>query len=375
MKRIFCLILVLAGLLCACGGKGDTPETNPFTLPPVSDPSSGASTPSGSSSPENPTTEPTEPPVLYRNPLNGAPMDAPYDDRVVTVMLNNIRAAMPQHGNSDADILYEVLAEGGITRCMGVFSDISQVEKLGSLRSARKYYVDLTRSYNAMYVHVGGSAEAANYLHNVLGWDDMDGLYVSDKYMYRDQDRLNSGYSYEHTCFTDGNRILEYAQQKNYDMTAEPGKTYGLTFADTPEFSGQTTNKISVYFNMDGEPSRYTKLTQLTYDPESHLYSASQHGGPYIDGNTGKALTFRNVMVLRASHADQGDASHHLTIVTTGSGKGYFSCDGKMVPILWSRSNESEPFTYTLEDGTPLTVGVGKTYIAVVPNAATVDFE
>jgi len=361
------LILVLVIILSmnpetpAAGGTSEDPSSS-STGEGNQDPPSSSSVPESS----------TVLPAPYRHPLTGVPMYDPCLQRPVAVMLNNIKAAMPQHGVSQADILYEVLAEGGITRCMGIFTNVGDVEKLGSLRSARKYYVDIARGYDAAYLHAGGSNEALNYLENLAGMNLDAGL--SAKHFYRDQDRLNSGYSLEHTLFTTGPLLLEFAAQKNVATALTAEKAYGMTFDEEAALQGESGDEITVYFNQGGTPGKYTKSTTLTYDAQTGMYFAAQHGGDYIDGNTKKAISFRNVVVLRAATSLQGD-NYHLTINTVGSGTGYFACNGQIVPINWSRASVEDPFTYTLADGSPVTFGVGSTYIGVVPTNATVSFE
>ena len=109
----------------------------------------------------------------------------------------------------------------------------------------------------------------------------------------------------------------------------------------------------------------------LTYDPENGDYAAAQHGGSYVDGNTWKTVHFRNVVVMRCATGVQS-GGQLLTVQTTGSGTGYFACDGKLIPIRWSRSSVTEPIRFTTESGEPVVFGVGSTYIAVVPNGASV---
>lgn len=306
---------------------------------------------------------------IYRNPFTGAPLEAPYMGRPVAVMLNNIKQAMPQHGVSQADILFEVLAEGGITRCMGIFNDISQVEKVGSVRSSRKYYVEIAQGFDAIYVHFGGSMEALNYLKTLQNVD-VDGQ-RGGKCFFQDKDRLHSGYSSEHTWFADGAKLLEHVQGLNYPTSYEQVRDYGMDFDDEKVIQGESHKKITVYFNKGGNPGKWTKSTSFTYDEATKQYFAAQHGGNYIDGNTKKTISFRNVVALKMPTT--GD--YYQNINTLGTGTGYYSANGQTVAIKWSRASVNEPFTYTLEDGTPLTFSVGSTYIGVVPTNATVAFE
>ena len=89
--------------------------------------------------------------------------------------------------------------------------------------------------------------------------------------------------------------------------------------------------------------------------------------------NTGEVLSFRNVLILHMNMKTLDNTLMKIDVV--GSGTGYFACDGQIIPILWSRSSESENYVYTLEDGTPLTLGVGKTYVALLPLNGHVEVE
>ena len=379
MKRLLPLFLVLVMLLSACAKPAenttptDTKNTEPSgtTVAPTTKPDE-TTAPTDPSQPDDTQPDGTQPELNYRNPLTGEALAEPSLQRPVAVMLNNIKAAMPQHGVSQADILYEVLAEGGITRCIGIFTDLESVEKVGSIRSARKYFVQIAQGYGAAYVHAGGSEEANNYLKTLKNMDLDAGL--SATHFYRDQDRLNSGYASEHTLFSSGEKILAYAQQRGVKTALDAEKTYGMVFDDEKVIAGKDAKKVTVYFNMGGKPGSYTKSTAFTYDAKTKLYEAAQHGGDYIDGNTKETVAFRNVVVLYANTSMQSN-NYHLTIDTTGTGTGRFVCNGQMVEINWSRKTVNDPFTFTLKNGDPVTFGVGATYIGIVPTNATVNWE
>jgi hypothetical protein len=375
MKRLISIALLLCLMLCACAApQTEPPETS---VPPVTDPSTEPST--------EPVTEPTEPPTeapttepvpLYTNPLTGEGLDAPNLNRPVAVMFNNVKAAMPHHGTSQADILYEIMVEGGLTRCMGIFLNVEDVGALGAIRSARKYYVDIVKSYDAIYVHGGGSDEAYAYMKE-LGMKNIDGVIGTYGYLYfyRDQNRLDQGYSKVHTLFTNGANVIAYAQKLKEPLTRPDGVSYGFRFDKENPIAGTPANQIVVKFHHGSKPSSSSKTTTLTYDESTNQYFAYQHKQDYIDGNTNEKVAFRNVLVLRMDTSIQPENNLLLTINTFGSGTGYFACNGQMIPILWSRDGLEDPFVYTLEDGTPLTFGTGTTYIAVVPQKSTAEFQ
>ena len=378
MRRIFPLILVVALLLCACG---DTPEptTAPSSVPtvattaPTTQATTVATTAPTTQATTIATTAPTEPEIIeYRHPLNGTLLDAPYTGTVTAVLINNISSALPQHGIGDADVLYEVETEGGITRMLAVFSDIASVDKIGPVRSIRSYFNSIAASYDAPVLHCGGSYPglAGHYDDShvaINGWMHVDEMYNSS-YFFRDQDRLNSGYSKEHTLFTNGEKATQVLEKKGYLNPADNVIDYGLKFHETDTPDGQAATKVVVKF-WGG------KTTTMEYDSATGLYGASQHNRKHIDANTGDQMTFRNVIVLQTKQWFVNDGTYDRSFYTLfGSGTGHLAVDGQIVPIMWSRDGINDPFVFTLEDGTPVTLGTGSTYIGIVSSKRTVEF-
>ncbi|HBD86903.1 MAG TPA: DUF3048 domain-containing protein, partial [Clostridiales bacterium] len=137
MKKIICSALAALLLVTSACGKG---SADPTTAP--------SSEPSPSATPALPSPSPTPTAPPYTNPLTGEGMDEDISgNRPWAIMINNLDKALPQCGVSQADIIYEIPAEGGVTRMMAIFSDISDVEAIGSMRSIRPYYADVGLSY------------------------------------------------------------------------------------------------------------------------------------------------------------------------------------------------------------------------------------
>ena len=160
MKRILSVLLLLALLLCGCNAAEEAPTT---TAAPTTEPTTAPTT-EPATVPTTEATVPTEPAVVYRNPFNGQLLEAPFNGRAVTFTIGNTDEARPQYGISQADIFYEICVEGGLTRCMPVFSDLSNVGPIGSIRSARTYFVSISRAYDAVFMHSGGSSYALDLL-------------------------------------------------------------------------------------------------------------------------------------------------------------------------------------------------------------------
>ena len=364
MKRIFVLFLALSLLLCACGGTPEVPTTQateaPTTEAPTTEPTTEATEP--------PTTEATEPPVLYRNPLNGEPMDEVYMGRPTAVVINNNIHCLPQYGIRQADLMYELETEGDVTRYMAVFSDLSNIGSIGPVRSTRTFFNNIAVSYDAPLIHCGGSDPGLSGHYDSSGdridnWNHINEQYNGD-YFFRDYDRYYSGYSWEHTLFTSGELMAKAMADKGYNT--DEVLDYGYQFSQDVQLDGQAANNVTVQFRGD-------KKTVMEYNAETGLYEAHQYGKDWVDGATGENAAFRNVLVITTPQSNkQTRHGNHSFYVLDGTGDGYFAAGGQMIPVKWHHEGVDGPFRFTLEDGTPITLGVGKTYCAIIDVSGSV---
>lgn len=364
MKKLFCAALILTLIfISACGGTA-SPTPSPETTASQT-PIEGASDPSPT---PIETAEPTEAP--YTNPLTGEGMDEDISAlRPWAIMINNLDKALPQCGVSQADIIYEVPAEGGVTRMMAIFSDVSDVEAIGSMRSLRPYYADIGLSYDAIVVHAGGSEASYSEVYN-YGIDHLDGVLgaYSETTFYRDPSRM--AYGLEHSMFTTGERLITAAEGEGFDFEHEDSEyDYRLSFSD--HAANQCDEKAEyVLITFNGY-----KCTSFLYDDDTDLYNAYEYGLEYTDGDTDEQMTFKNIIVLTTSISVIDDVGR-LSVKLIGSGDGYFICGGKWVAITWQRDSNYEAFSYYLTDGTKLDLGVGTTYIGIMnKNGSSVAFE
>ncbi len=363
MKRLLVCLCTLV-LLSGCA---ETPSVETSTKAPtteVTHPVTEATLPAETVLPTE-TTVPstTAAPEILRHPLTGQPLEQPISHRPVAVVINNISAAQPLHGIGEADILFEHIAEGGgsITRMLAVFTDLENAGVIGSVRSARTYLLDLARSVAAPLVHVGQSIHAQRDF-DTYGYPHYN-QFQYPKYFYRDKDRLNSGYSSEHTMMIRGSNLLQGLLDSGFDLSL-PGEPYfGWQFSEDARIDGNSAKEITLrFYNPSG------KTTTLSYNPESGMYLGTQQWNSkkaaIADGNTGEQVPFRNVLILKAETYSDG---YHEFATLHGEGTGYFALGGQYVPLRWSRETTYEPFRLTLEDGTPITLGIGKTYVGVIP--------
>ena len=370
MKRLFCLLLVLCLMLAGCGKK--TAEV-PATEAPTAAPTTEATEPPTTEATEPPTTEepkPTEP-AAPMNPLTGEPLDEVYTARPVAFSLNNNAYCLPQHGLQHLDWMFEVETEGGITRCVGLMTDPAKAGSIGPVRSCRSYFLNISVSYDAPLFHCGGSffSDANHYsLNNTVdSWDHVNEQ-VYSYYFFRDENRYNNlGYDWEHTLFTSGELMLEGMEEMGFNNTDGQPVDYGYQFSQDVLLDGQTAETVGITF-LGG------KKTTMVYDSETGLYQAHQYGEDWIDGDTGENAAFRNLLVVTSDQTiwETGHSLYELD----GSGDGYFAVGGKMIPVKWHHEDAAGPFRFTLEDGTtPITLGVGKTYCAIIDTTGSVTVE
>ncbi|OUN22112.1 hypothetical protein B5G34_08745 [Flavonifractor sp. An82] len=359
-KKLLPLLLTLPLLLSACGG---TPEPEDSASPsPSPAPTVEVATPS-------PT--PYDGPV---NPLTGLPIGEEWvNRRPVAIMLNNLKQALPQLGQSQADIIYEIPAEGGITRMVGVYQSLDGVGTIGSIRSARPYYLEVALGHDAIFLHAGGSEDAYSKISQwgVTALDAVRGPYLGktegSNLMWRDPVRRQT-YSLEHTVVTTGQTITDLLPTYNIRLDHKEGYTYEMEFAEdgTPA-DGVTANQITV-------PVSTYKTGRFVYNEDTGKYGVEEYGSPYIDGNTQEQVEVTNVVILKTACRNTGDYLGHITVDLSSGGRGYFACGGKITDLTWSKQYPNGQFHYTDSNGDPITFGAGTTYVCIVPTDCDVSF-
>lgn len=364
MRRLIPFLLVLCLLLCACNSAPEQtePSTEPSTAA-TTQPTETTKAPAETTAPATEaTTEPAE--VAYRNPLNGEALDAPYVGRIIATTIDNVPSALPHHGISQADMFFEMFVNDYCTRGFALFSNAAEVESIGPIRSLRYNFTDIARGFDAVVNYASGDKGPLNYIQKT----GLDNISVDEgNYAYRDSYRYKTqGYNWEHTMFAKGQSLLDGAKERGFDIEVAD-QDFGLTFAEEVPAIGQDASVIEIIFTHKGR----TKDTIMKYDAETGKYVFWQYGEEMIDENNGQPEAFRNVIVVLAPV--ENDGAYHVADLI-GSGDGYFACNGKMVAIRWVHENAEDLYTFTLEDGTPLTLGVGSTYVAIAPTGSPVNF-
>lgn len=306
--------------------------------------------------------------------------------RPLGVMVENHKESRPQSGLSGADVIYEAVAEGGITRTLAVFF-CKEAPYIGPVRSARIYFLKLLQGYgdHPLYAHVGGANAAgpADALGEIsdLGWDnynDLNQFSVPFPNYWRDYERL-PGVATEHTVYSTPSKLWDYAVAKRkLSNVNEKGKKWNAAFTpwkfkdDAKNESRGVVGKISFGF-WTLFSSDYSVV--WTYDKTTNNYKRENGGSPHLDKNTGKQLAAKNVVVVFADESPvNDDYGGHLFYDIVGAGTGLVFQDGKAIKITWKKPKEEAQIRFYDESGKELELVRGQVFVEVLPTGNKVTY-
>ncbi len=327
-------------------------------------------------------------------PLNGEMLTASdkakwEKRRPLGIMVENHKDARPQSGLSSADIVYEAVAEGGITRFLTVFY-CHDAPYVGPVRSARMYFIKLLEGYgtNPLYAHVGGAntpgpADALGYINNIDwgGYNDLNQFSVPFPAFWRDYERL-PGVVTEHTVYTSTAKLWQYAKDKRgLTNVDDKGKAWNVGFTpwkftdDAPMANRGSVNRIDFGF-WTQFASDYS--VTWSYSKERNSYLRTNGGAPHIDKNTGKQLEAKDVIVVFAKESPVNDgypAGQHLLYGVIGSGNALVFQDGNAIKATWSKPTEESTMEFTdNKTGKEISMVRGKIFVEILPIGNTVTY-
>lgn len=301
------------------------------------------------------------------NPLTGLYIDEDAAKRrPFAVMINNLHKALPQSGISQADLYYETLAEGEITRIVAIFQNFD-AEKIGPVRSARDYFTYFALDNDAFFIHHGGSETGYGAIRK-RGLDSLDGM--TDKAFWRDQARLNVAGMYEHSSYTDEKSLIESVEAKGYrtERNLEPMFTF---YDEDTALGGASLNATDVVI-----PFSSYQVSEFVYDEGTRLYTRVQSGDEQIDDLTREPITVKNVIIQQTEiSVIPGDDAGRRNVGLVGSGEGVFITNGKARNITWEKADYSTPTKWYDEKGEKLKMNAGKTWICIYPSNKTYTLE
>ncbi len=295
-------------------------------------------------------------PVTVPSTLSGLLVNPSVNQEPVTgVMIENSQDARPQSGLSSASVVFEAIAEGGITRFLALFQDTAP-DNVGPIRSARPYYVQWALGFDAGYAHVGGSPEA---IANIRDWGvrDLDQFYNSGSYH-----RVSSRAA-PHNVYTAIATLNELEASKGYTTSTYTG------FVRKAEAASKVPTVNTINFNISGPIYNVA----YTYSAATNSYLRSEGGEAHIDANTGVQISPKVVVGLVMSYSLESDGQHSV-YSTIGSGPAYFFQDGMLTIGQWAKSSGASQFVFTDSAGAVVKLNPGQTWITALGNATDITY-
>lgn len=303
-------------------------------------------------SPEQPVTpsEPVSAVKPYTAPFTGIGTDVKIENRPIMVMVNNHPKARPQSGLDKADIVYEILAEGEVTRFVAIYQS-QKPEVIGPVRSIRPYYIQVGAGFDAVMVHAGGSEDALE----TLARSDYSAIneITNGGYFWREKFRKAP-----HNLYTDVNRIEQAMKDKGMRMRSEL-PYFPFLPADSQITQGEVATSVDVTFH-----SAYKASYQ--YDASSKKYLRYTEGKPHVDLSTNQQLAATNLIVIASKHQVL-DSEGRRAVDVVGPGDGYLFQQGKARKVKWKRSGGVIRVYTDASYAEELPLLPGNTWINIVP--------
>ncbi|ANU12280.1 hypothetical protein BBH88_16515 [Planococcus antarcticus DSM 14505] len=306
---------------------------------------------------EEPAEEPLVEDALTIAPFTGERAAPPANRRTVMAVINNHPDARPQTGLTDADIVFEVIAEYDITRFLALYqSDFP--EKIGPIRSAREYFVEIATAYDAFFVAHGYSLDARAMLNSGVV-DHVNGIQHDGTLFQRSSDRVAPHNSY----ITMENIKLA---MKNVQAATEYRGQSPYYFYDSVENAKLEEQALTVSVEY-GRNELF--FSNYTYDSQTHLYSRSSDGVPTTDKETLETVKVSNVLVFEAQHQTV-DSEGRQSIDLSSGGNALLFQGGGVREIEWS---SLDGMLVPTVDGESVKLLSGKTWIHIVPSSPSME--
>jgi len=292
-------------------------------------------------------------PTTVASTLSGLPVNPSVNKGPVTgVMIENSEFARPQSGLSQASVVFEAIAEGGITRFLALYQDTAP-DNVGPIRSVRPYYEQWALGFDAALAHVGGSPEA---LADIKSWNvrDLDEFY-NGSYYHRITTRQAP-----HNVYTAIATLNQLEAQKGYTSS---------TFTSFPRKSEAPSKQpTAATIHLTLSSSDYDVL--YNYDASTNSYNRSEGGAPQIDANTNTQLSPKVVITMVIPYSLEADG-YHSDYAVIGSGPVYVFQDGTVTTGRWTKSSNTSQIAFTNTSGKIIKLNPGQTWLTAL--AATTD--
>jgi hypothetical protein len=300
-------------------------------------------------------------PIPIYSPLTGMSVSATDAKRPVTaVMIENSDFARPQSGLDQAGVVFEAIAEGGITRFMALYQE-AQPGNLGPIRSVRPYFLQWALGFDAAVAHVGGSPDA---LSDIQSWNvkNLDEFYNGSYYH-----RISSREA-PHNMYSSMADLNQLEASKGWTTSTFTG------FRRKSDSKSKSPNATSVDFNISSSDF----FDHYDYDAANNAYLRSEGGAKHVDAETGKQLEPKVVvaMVVPLSQgALDATGAYYSDYAVIGSGQAYIFQDGTVTTGTWSKSGSTSQIVFTDANNNPIKLNAGQTWVTAVANNGEVNYK
>jgi len=297
--------------------------------------------------------EPKPEPVKYYSPLTGNLVadEAATKQPVTAIMIENSPEARPQSGLKDSGVVFEAIAEGGITRFLVIYQE-QKPQLIGPVRSVRMYYVDWAAAFNASIAHIGGSAAALAEVRNG-SYRDIDQFFNAGSY-WRATDRYAP-----HNVYTSFAKLDALNAAKGYTSSTFTG------FSRVDGKASATPNATQINITI----SSATFNSSYAYDATTNTYARSQAGAPHLDRESGQ-ITPSVVIALKVDESTVFEDGYRQSINAIGSGTAVIFQNGVAQEVTWHKASRTTQITFTDAMGKDVPLARGQTWISAVPNGS-----
>lgn len=271
------------------------------------------------------------------------------------VIVENSKDARPQSGLSNADILYETLAEGGITRFLALYQQ-EYPENIGPVRSVRPYFINIAREYNVPFIHCGGSEDALNEISSDSSLMSLNEI-KQGSYFWRSKSR-----SAPHNLYTSSKNILKYINDNDIKFDYNKDLSFNDSYFNNLKDSASEVNIV------------YNSSYKTSYKYSNDIFTKYINNEKQIDKSNNKDLTFSNIVIQKTT-INTMDSKLHLDIKLLGSGDGYIFSHGKYIKVTWKRDSVNSRTIFYDSNNNEVPLSSGKTMWNIVDNSTIIDIK
>ncbi len=308
--------------------------------------------------------------------------------RPLTVMIENHEEARPQSGLSKADVVYEAVAEGGITRFLAVFycTAIAEEVTIGPVRSARTYFMDFASEYGdyPLYAHVGGANKAgpADALGQIAdyGWlgkgNDMNQFSLGFPVFWRDYERIGHPVATEHTMYSTTEKLWEVAQERGLNNVDDEGNKWNANFIQWKFKDDVKLDErgevVDIEFSFWDNNPQY--VVRWEHQKDDNNYLRFNGGQPHKDLDTDSQIQAKTVIVQFMKEKGPIDELKHMLYTTIGSGQALVFEDGQVIEGTWVKDDRQSRTEFTDSSGKEVSLNRGPIWIEIVPVGSEVKY-